>query len=96
MATALPAVRGAGFTFYTSLVSQADTDTFKAAPTLANGDVLIIQDGTLDGNIDTLPTAVGSATKVLSVALSAAEMTADIVVVLFSVASGDDCQFVIV
>ena len=92
MATALPPVRGVGFTFYTSLVSQADTDTFKAAPTLAAGDVLIIQDGTLDGNIDSLPTAVGSATKVLSVVLSAAEMTADIVVVLFSDASGDEWQ----
>lgn len=92
MASAIPPVKGAAFTTYTSLVSQADTDTFQVAPTLAAGDVVVIKDGVLDGNIDTLPVAVTSATKVLAVALSAAEMTADVVTVIFSDAAGSEWQ----
>ena len=92
MATALPPVRGVGFSFSTGLVSVADTDKLQAAPTLAAGDVVILKDLVLDGNIDTLPVAVTSATKVLNVTLSAAEMTADIVTVIFSDAAGDEWQ----
>lgn len=92
MASKLPPVKGQAYTFYMSLVSQADTDTFKAAPTLANGDVVVIKDGTLDGNIDALPVAVTSATKVLAVTLSADEMDADVVTAIFSDQSGDEWQ----
>lgn len=92
MASSLPPVRGAAFSFETSLVSQADTDTFQDNPTLAAGDVKIIKDGTLDGNIDTLPTAVTSLTRVITVALSADEMTADRVAVLFHDAAGSEWQ----
>lgn len=35
MVNTLPPVRGAAFTFYTGLVSQADTDVFRATPTIA-------------------------------------------------------------
>lgn len=92
MASAIPPVKGAAFSFELSLVSQADTDVFKDNPTLAAGDVTVVKDGVLDGNIDTLPTAVTSLTRVLTVALSAAEMTADRVTVLFHDAAGDEWQ----
>lgn len=92
MASAMPPVRGAPFSFEVSLVSQADTDIFQDNPTLAAGDVIVVKDGTLDGNIDALPTAVTSLTRVITVALSAAEMTADRVTVLFHDAAGDEWQ----
>lgn len=92
MASAIPPVRGAAFSFELSLVSQADTDVFQDNPTLAAGDVKVVQDGVLAGNIDTLPTAVTSLTRVLTVALGAAEMTADRVTVLFHDAAGDEWQ----
>ena len=96
MASAIPPVRGAAFSFELSLVSQADTDVFQDNPTLAAGDVKIIKDGVLDGNIDTLPTAVTSLTRVITVALSAEEMTADRVTVLFHDAAGDEWQDAII
>lgn len=69
---------------------------FQDNPTLAAGDVIVIKDGVLDGNIDTLPTAVASATRVLVVALSVAEMTADNVTVLFHDAAGAEwCDLVV-
>lgn len=96
MASAVPPVRGAAFAFELSLVSQADTDVFQDNPTLAAGDVIVVKDGVLDGNIDTLPTTVTSLTRVLTVALSASEMTADRVTVLFHDAAGDEWQDAII
>ena len=87
MSSSLPPVRGQAHTFDTSLTSQADTKLFKSSVTLAAGDVLIYQDGALDGNIDSLPTEIG-ASGVLVVALSAAEMTADRITVRFRDAAG--------
>lgn len=92
MANALPPVKGSAYSFEMSLVSQADTDTFQDNPTLAAGDVKVVKDGTLDGNIDSLPTAVGSLTRVITVTLSADEMNADRVAVLFHDAAGDEWQ----
>ena len=92
MASALPPVKGVAFSFEHCLVSQSDTDTFQDNPTLAAGDVKIIKNGTLDGNIDTLPTAVTSLTRVITVALSADEMNADRVAVLFHDAAGSEWQ----
>jgi len=92
MASSLPPVKGAAFTFYTSLVDVGDTDTFQDNPTLAEGDVVCIKDGTYDDHLDTLPVAVASCTRVIKVDLSATEMTADIVTVLFHDAAGDEWQ----
>ena len=91
MATMLPPVKGAAFTFYAALVSTADTDIFKTSPTLAAGDVLVSKDGGDFANIGTLPTQVQSS-GVLAVGLSADEMNADIVTVLFHDASGSEWQ----
>lgn len=91
MTTALPAVKNAAFTYYTGLVSQADTDVFKTTPTLAAGDVLISKDGEAFGNITSLPTEIAS-TGVLTVALTATEMNADTVTVLFHDVAGAEWQ----
>ena len=88
----VPPLRGAQYTTEISLISQADTDIFQANPTLAAGDVLVIQDGVLDGNIDALPTAIVGATKALLLTLSAEEMTAGRVTVLFSDQAGNEWQ----
>jgi len=95
MATQVPPVRGATFYFEVSLVSQSDTDTFQNNPTLASGDVVVYKDGALDGNIDTLPTAIGAG-RVVLVTLSTDEMTADRVTVLFHDAAGDEWQDLLV
>lgn len=96
MANALPPIKNTGYSFELSLVSQANPDVFQDNPTLAAGDVKVIKDGTLDGNIDTLPTAVTSLTRVITVTLSTDEMNADRVAVLFHDASGDEWQDVLV
>jgi hypothetical protein len=92
MASSLPPVKGVAFSFETALVSVADTDIFKAGPTLASGDCKVIRDGTYDDNIDSLPSAVGSCTNVITVALSATEMDADRVTVVLHDAAGDEWQ----
>ena len=92
MASALPPVKGVAISFETALVAQADTDIFKAGPTLAAGDCKVIKDGTYDDNIDSLPAAVSSCTNVITVALSATEMDADRVTVVLHDAAGDEWQ----
>ena len=87
-----PPIKNSGFTFYMSLVSQADTDIFQVNPTLASGDVKIIKDGTLDGNIDALPTAVTSITQIIAVTLSSDEMNANSVCVVFKDAADNEWQ----
>ena len=91
MASSLPPVKGAAFTFDICLVSQADTDVFKTSPTLAAGDVTVSLDGGNYANITSLPSQIQT-TGVLPVALSAAEMTADRVTVKFHDAAGDEWQ----
>lgn len=87
-----PPVKNQAFSFEMSLISQSDTDIFQVNPTLAAGDVKIIKDGVLDGNIDTLPTAVTSITQVITVTLSTDEMNANRVQVVFKDAAGDEWQ----
>lgn len=86
-----PPIRGSSFTFYISLVSQADTDIFKTTVTLAAGDVKVSKDGGAFANVATLPTEIGTS-GVLSCPLSSAEMTADIITVKFCDAAGDEWQ----
>ena len=95
MATQVPPLRATAFYFECSLISQGDTDIFQNNPTLAAGDVVVYHDGALDGNIDTLQTAIGAG-RVLAVTLSAAEMTADRVTVLFHDQAGDEWQDLLV
>jgi len=91
MATLVPPKRATAYYFEMCLVSQSDTDIFQTSVTLAAGDVVVYKDGVLDGNIDTLPTEIGS-TGILVVTLSATEMTADRVTVKFCDQAGDEWQ----
>ena len=96
MATYTPPKRATAYTTYISLVSQADTDIFQKSVTLAAGDVKVSKDGGAENNITTLPTEIGTS-GVLSVPLSATEMTADTVTVRFCDAAGDEwCDALIV
>lgn len=88
MATYVPAKRGVEYIFYVSLIQQADTKLFQANPTLAAGDVTISKDGGAFANLTTLPTVTPASGKSVKVTLSAAEMTADQVLVVFSDAAG--------
>ena len=88
MATYQPPKRGVEYIFYTSLVSQADAKLLKANPTLAAGDVVISKDGGAFANLTTLPTVTPAAGKGVKVTVSATEMTADNVLIIFSDAAG--------
>lgn len=90
-----PPIRDSSWTFPVALTSQADTDIFKTSVTLAAGDVIVYQDGVLDGNIDALPVEIGTS-GVLVVTLSDAEMTADQVTVKFHDVAGSEWQDLLV
>lgn len=90
-----PPKKNAAYTFYVALTSQADTDIFKTTPTLAAGDITVSKDGGNFNNIGTLPTQI-QATGVLPVVLTADEMNADKVVVLFHDAAGAEWQDLVV
>jgi hypothetical protein len=98
VATFVPPKRGAALTTYAALVSQATRPQFQVNPTLAAGDVKVSKDGGAFNNITTLPTVTPAAGAQVKIDLSAAEMTADVVTVLFSDAAGtewDDMLLVI-
>ncbi len=82
-----PIIRGQQFKFSISLRSQADGRVFQSNPTLASVDVKITKDGGAPANLTTLPTCPNADTEVV-VTVSAAEMDADVVSILFKDASG--------
>jgi hypothetical protein len=88
MATYVPAKRAVEYIFYVSLVQQADTKLLQGTPTLAAGDVTISKDGGAFANLTTLPTVTPAAGKSVKVTVSATEMTADNVLIVFSDAAG--------
>lgn len=85
-----PPTRGQQYVFYVSLVSQSDQKVFQANPTLAAGDVKVSKDGGSLSNLGTLPTVAPASGKLVKVTLSASEMDADNVAVVFSDAAGDE------
>ena len=89
--TNTPPIRASSFTFYISLVSQADTDLFQKSVTLATGDVKVSKDGAGFANVAALPVEIAS-TGVLAVALTGTETTANTVTVAFVDAAGDEWQ----
>jgi hypothetical protein len=78
-------IRGVTYTFDVSLVSQANPLVFQNAPTIVAGDVLISIDGGATAPITNLPVVAG---KIVTVTLTAAEMTGDRISVLFSDVAG--------
>lgn len=79
--------RNAEFVFVLGLVDSTNSNVFKSGPTLAAGDVQVSKDFGALANISTLPTAIG---KMVQVTLSATEMDADNVTVVFSDQSGGE------
>lgn len=80
--------RGAAFVFHTALTSQADTMLQQVNPTLAAGDCQVSKDAGAFANLTTLPDVQPAGGASVRVQLSAAEMTADNVVVRFSDQAG--------
>lgn len=95
MAVKIP-VAGQTYTFGVSVVSQADTDIFKSAPTIAAGDFQRSINGAAFGNLDNLPTVTPAGGKRIEIVLSAAETTAagagGHITVVWSDAAGDEWQ----
>lgn len=78
-----PPKRAEDFEFAVALEDYANPGQFKANPTLAAGDVTISKDGGAFANLTTLPTVAPASGRQVTAALSATEMTADKVTVIF-------------
>ena len=97
MASTLPPVRGVAFSFPVMLVKQSDVNRFQETVTLAAGDIQVSKDGGHFANLATFPPgelqlASNANSGMLWVTLTAAEMTADVVTVLFRDANGAEWQ----
>ncbi|WP_455219846.1 hypothetical protein [Kaarinaea lacus] len=90
MTTYVPPLKSTEFIFYTTLVSQADTKLMQSNPTLASGDVTISKDGGSFANLTTLPAVTPASGVGVKVTVSATEMNADNVLIVFSDAAGSE------
>jgi hypothetical protein len=79
-----PPVKTEDFAFDVCLESYAIPGTFQSNPTLASGDVKISKDNGALANLGTLPSVSPASSKVVTVALTGTEMTADKVTIIFS------------
>lgn len=78
-----PPVRGEDFQIQVSLEDYAHPGDFKSNPTLAAGDVKVSKDGGALANLNTLPSVSPASSVLVTLLLSATEMTADMVSVVF-------------
>lgn len=90
MPSYVPPKRATAYVFFVSLVSQANTKVMQSSATLAAGDVKVSKDGGALANLTTLPAVTPGSSKLIQVDLSAAEMTADNVTLIFSDAAGSE------
>ena len=88
MTTFQPPKRATELIFYVALEDQANAGLFKAAPTLASGDVTVSTDGGAFSNLDTLPAVTPAAGTAVKVTVSVSEMTGDNIYIVFKDASG--------
>lgn len=79
-----PIKRGEDFECVVCLEDYNVPGRFKSNPTLAAGDVKISKDGGAFANLNTLPSVTPASGRGVAVVLSATEMTADKVLVVFS------------
>jgi hypothetical protein len=79
-----PPTRAQDFAFDVCLESYGTPGTFQSNPTLASGDVKISKDNGALANLGTLPSVSPASSKVVTVALTGTEMTADKVTIIFS------------
>lgn len=79
--------RATAYRFTLSLFARSDNQ-IKVTPTLAAGDVKVSKDNGATANITTLPAETPASSGILQVDLSATEMTADLVTIIFRDAAG--------
>lgn len=84
-----PPIKNSAFAFTVFLTSKINPDTFVDNPTVVAGDVKISKDGGALVNLTYTPTVTG---KVVKVSLTAAEMNANFIAILFSDAAGSQWQ----
>lgn len=77
-----PPVKGEDFKIRISLEDMANPGSLKSSPTIASGDFKVDKDGGGLNNLATLPSVDPSGTVLVLIALSATEMTADVVTVV--------------
>ena len=90
-----PAKKNAAHTFSLGLPSIASSGVFQVNPTLATGDVQISKDGGALANLASLPTVTPAGGKIVQVVLTATEMNADNVTLVFSDQADDEWQDVL-
>ena len=78
-----PPVKNEDFIMFVALEDYATPGSFKSTPTLASGDFKISQDGGALANLATLPTNTPASSVMVKVTLSATEMNADNVTLVF-------------
>jgi hypothetical protein len=79
-----PPVKNEDFEFTVCLESWVSPGQFQSNPTLTAGDVKVSKDGGALSNLTTLPSVEPASGKIVKVALTATEMNADKVTVIFS------------
>jgi hypothetical protein len=89
MASKLPAVKGAAYTFRAVLFAQTGNQ-IKTSPTIAAGDFQTSKDGGAFGNLATIPAESPASSGQVLVTLSTAEMNGDEIMVRAIDASGDE------
>jgi hypothetical protein len=89
MASKLPPVKGAAYTFRAGLFAQSDNQ-IKTTPTIAAGDFQLSKDGGALANLATLPTESPASSGQVLISLSATEMNADELWLRALDASGDE------
>ena len=92
---ALEAKKGEAFTFSVGLLARTGTPQYQDtilqnSPTLAAGDVKVSKDNGTFNNLSNLPAVTPPASKLVQVQMTAAEMNADRVDVLFSDVAGSE------
>ena len=78
-----PPVKNEDFVIRISLSDLNTPGSFKSSPTIAAGDFKVDKDGAGLNNLATLPTVDPSGTVLVKISLSATEMNADVVSLVF-------------
>jgi hypothetical protein len=77
-----PPIKGQAFTIRVALTSFASDGSFVSNPTISAGDFQVDKDGAGLANLATLPVVNPASSVLVKIALSATEMTADVVTIV--------------
>lgn len=83
-------IYGVEYVFYVSLESRATPGTFQTNPTLESGDATVSKDGASEANLDSTPAVTPAGGVRVKVTVSAVEMEADDVSIVFRDAAGSE------